>query len=56
MPLLMEYFLRQRLTKLGYTTDIGQLSAWKAEAFGIISIQIDQLKAEAVKKASKKRR
>ena len=55
MPLIMEYFFRKRLAEIGYTSDIGQPSAWKAEAFGLISIQIDSLKAEAMKKATKKK-
>lgn len=55
MPLFVEYFLRQRMAKLGYTSNINTLSAWKAESFGVIDLEIAGLKAEAAKKASKKR-
>ena len=43
------------MAKLGYTSNINTLSAWKAESFGVIDLEIAGLKAEAAKKASKKR-
>lgn len=49
--MINEYSQRKRLTKLGYTTNINELSAFKAEAFMIIETEIDKLEAEERKKA-----
>jgi hypothetical protein len=53
--LVAEYVLRQRLSKLGYRTDTGGLSAVKAEAFGVIAAEIDQLREKELKKSRKGR-
>lgn len=45
-PYLSEYAQRKRLAKLGYTTNLGELSAFKAEIFGIIDVQLDKCQAE----------
>lgn len=37
-----EYSQRKRLAKLGYTTNIAELSALKAEIFGIIDVELDK--------------
>jgi hypothetical protein len=42
-PFLAEYSQRKRLAKLGYTSNIGELCALKAEIFGIIDHEIDKL-------------
>jgi hypothetical protein len=47
--------MRSRLRKIGYTEDIGSLSAFKAEAFCIISQEIDKIQEQdAKRRASKK--
>ena len=38
---IAEYSQRKRLAALGYTTNISELTALKAEIFGIIDIEID---------------
>jgi hypothetical protein len=43
--------MRQRLAKIGYSSDIANLPAWKADLFCLISGYIDQLQAEELKKA-----
>lgn len=41
-----EYAQRKRLSKLGYTSNISELSALKAEIFGIIDIELDKCQSE----------
>lgn len=50
---IAEYSQRKRLAKLGYTTSISELSAHKAEIFGIIDTEIDKFKSEEMKRGNK---
>lgn len=45
-PWLAEYAQRKRLAKLGYVTNISELSAIKAEIFGIIDVELDKCQAD----------
>lgn len=47
---LNEYSTRKRLAKLGYTSDLSQLSSLKANAFMIIESEIDSLREEQRKR------
>ena len=48
-PFIAEYSQRKRFAKLGYTTSISELSALKAEVFGIIDCEIDKLQSESTR-------
>lgn len=53
--LVSEYVYRKRLAKLGFTSDIGKLSAWKAEAFVIIDTELDECqRRDMMNKVAKK--
>ncbi len=43
---IAEYSQRKRLAKLGYVTNISELSALKAEIFGIIDVELDKCQNE----------
>jgi len=49
-----EYAQRKRLAKLGYTSNICELSAIKSEIFGIIDLELDKIQSDELKKRSKK--
>lgn len=53
-PLVSEYSQRRRLAKLGYTSNISELSAWKASVFVMIDSEIDRLESEEMKKKRQK--
>jgi hypothetical protein len=52
---LVEYFDRMRFKELGYTTDYNQIDCLKAEAFRLISCEMDKL-SEAKRERDSKRR
>lgn len=52
---LSEYNQRSRLRKLGYGADFGSISCVKAEAFALISCEIDAIQEEEAKKRAKRR-
>lgn len=54
-PVVSEYIQRQRLAKLGYTSDISKLPTWKAEAFCLIGSEVDRLQSEDMKQKHNKR-
>jgi hypothetical protein len=41
-----EYAQRKRLAKLGYTSNISELDALKAEIFGIIDVELDKCQSD----------
>jgi hypothetical protein len=43
---IAEYSQRKRLAKLGYVSNISELSALKAEIFGIIDVELDKCQNE----------
>jgi hypothetical protein len=45
-----EYSQRKRLAKLGYFTPTSELSALKAEIFGIIDAEIEKCQSEEAKR------
>jgi hypothetical protein len=45
-PWIAEYAQRKRLAKLGYTTNVSELCALKAEIFGIIDVELDKCQSE----------
>lgn len=45
-PFIAEYSLRKRLAKLGYQTQMSELSAIKAEIFAIIDVELDKCQAD----------
>jgi len=54
-PFIAEYSQRKRFAKLGYTTSISELSALKAEIFGIIDCELDKLQSESTRPKNGKR-
>jgi len=48
-PLVHEYNTRVRLAKLGYRSDLGSLSAFKAECFTLIDRTLDAERAKEAK-------
>lgn len=50
VPYISEFFARQRLSKLGFTSDFSELDINKAEAFLIIDSEVERLKSEMMKK------
>ena len=46
-PYVMEYLERKRLSKLGFTSPLGELSAMKAEIFVMIDVELDKLQSES---------
>lgn len=49
-PYIAEFFMRQRLAKLGYVTNFDDLDSVTAEAFIAIDSEIEKYKAEAMSK------
>ena len=49
-----EYIARQRLAKLGYRNSLDEISAFKAEAFVLISSVIDEEQDKAMKRKARK--
>ena len=45
-PYVVEYLERKRLSKLGYTSPLGELCALKAEIFVMIDVELDKLQSE----------
>lgn len=54
-PYIGEFFMRQRLARLGYTSSFDDLDSVTAEIFIAIDSYIEELKASEMKKAHKKR-
>ncbi len=54
-PYIAEFFARQRLAKLGFTSSLDELDSVTAEVFITIDAEIEKLKADEMKKASKRR-
>jgi len=52
---IAEYSHRKRLAKLGYVTNISELSAHKAEIFGIIDCEIDRCQNEEMRSKNGRR-
>jgi hypothetical protein len=52
-PYVNEYIARQRLKKLGFTSNINELDDYKAEIFLEISVQLDELEKEETKRKTK---
>ena len=55
-PYIMEFFMRQRLSKLGFTTNFDDLDSVSAEIFLLIDSEIEKYKSEAMKKPTRGRR
>ena len=51
---IMEYMTRMRLTSLGFTDDLSSLDCITAEALLTIDAAVEEIKAEEMKKASKR--
>lgn len=43
-PLVSEFIDRRRLAKLGFTSSFDELTAWKADAFIVIDVKLEELK------------
>jgi hypothetical protein len=54
-PYIAEFFARQRLAKLGFTSPLDELDSVTAEVFIVIDAEIEKIKGEEMKKASRKR-
>ncbi len=55
-PIFHEYVMRKRLAKLGYVSDMSTLSAFKAECFYLIDVEVDDTQAkEAQRRGNRKR-
>lgn len=54
-PFLAEYCQRKRLAKLGFVTNINELSAYKADIFSMIDAEIDSIQIEQSKRSHGKR-
>lgn len=52
---IMEYITRMRLKTLGFTDNLDDLDCITAEALLVIDGAVEQLKAEEMKKAAKKK-
>lgn len=55
-PLVCEYFERKTLSEIGYRFDPKDLSSFKAQCFGIIANQLNELESNEHKKAAKPKR
>lgn len=53
LPFVREYIARKRLSELGFTSPLAELSCVKADAFNLISSQLDKLEAEKAKKRNR---
>ena len=51
--LVSEFLERKRLAVLGLQTDLGSLSAFKADCFLVVDSEFEQLRAEDAKRESK---
>lgn len=49
-----EYIQRQKLAKLGFVSDLSKLSAEKAEAFCLISSEVERLQNEDMKNKTRR--
>jgi len=49
---IAEYAQRKRLAKLGFFTPTSELSALKAEIFGIIDAELDKIQLEKINRGS----
>ena len=54
-PYVVEYLERKRLSKLGYTSPLGELCALKAEIFVMIDIELDKCQSEDARSKRGKR-
>lgn len=54
-PYIAEFFARQRLAKLGFTSSLDELDSVTAEVFITIDAEIERFKADEMKKSSRKR-
>lgn len=52
---IAEYFTRQRMAKLGFTSSFGELDSVSCEVFMAIDSYVEQLKSDELKKASKRK-
>lgn len=55
-PIFHEYVMRRRLAKLGFTTDMSQLSAFKAECFYLIDVEVEETQSKEAKKGGNRKR
>lgn len=54
-PFIAEFFARSRLAKLGFTSSLDDLDSVTAEVFMAIDSEIENIKADEMKKASKRK-
>lgn len=54
-PFIAEYAQRKRLAKLGFTSNISELDATKAEIFGIIDAELNRLELEDLRRKNGRR-
>lgn len=55
-PIIGEFFVRQRMAKLGFSEPIGEQPAWKIDAFMLIDSEFEQIKAKEIDKMTKARK
>jgi hypothetical protein len=55
-PIVSEYITRKRMTALGFTSNINELTFFKAECFQLIEQEIDKVQAEEAKKRGSRKR
>lgn len=55
-PYIAEFFARSRLAKLGFTSNLDDLDSVTAEVFMTIDAEIEKIKADEMKKSSRKKR
>lgn len=55
-PFVFEYVERKRLTKLGYTSPLSELSALKAEIFVMIDIELDKCQSDEARSKNGRRK
>jgi hypothetical protein len=48
---VQEYSLRENLSKIGYVFDGSKLSAFKADCFNLIAMELSKIEQEEIKKA-----
>lgn len=53
LPYVVEFIHRKRLADLGFTSPLGELPTQKADAFILISSQLDKLETDKNKKRNK---
>lgn len=54
-PLVYEYAERKTLAKIGFTSDLSDLSVFEAEAFNLIASEFSRLEREEFKQKSRKK-